>query len=361
MSRSASKLRKAVVMVTLAVGLGIAVAACGSGGDDDDGGSGDSTIRFAFSPDPAWNWIEDQGILSEMEEDSGITIKRFETEDEYAAFAGGHADIVSTGTYETPVLEAETGVDTVTIGKFNRAQDIAVSDPANNYNTFDDLPEGCKVGVESFQGSSLVWQALIADMHGRELAQGSDDLQMAVTDFEVTPELVVKGDLCAGLTAMTTSIPYLMDESVHVMYDGQNASQLYEQEYVPGHEGMNSNNFVTLESWYSEHPEEVAFFLEVWDVAMQEWKENRDEIIEGDPENFGYTSDEELKFVQDYYENTYDNFLDTVYLDPEWIEGEMGVNQILRDAEIVPADAPDPIYVCIDPETGEESCRFPES
>ncbi len=355
------RIRRAVPLALLVMAAALGAAACGSssGGSDEEGDEG--TIRFAFSPDPAWNWIEDQGILAEMEEESGITIKRFETEDEYAAFAGGHADIVSTGTYETPVLEDETGVTTVTIGKFNRAQDIAVSDPANGYETFDDLPEGCKVGVESFEGSSLVWQALIADMHGRELAQGSDDLEMAVTDFEVTPELVTKGDLCAGLTAMTTSIPYLMDESVNVMYDGRNASLLYEQEYEPGHEGMNSNNFVTLESWYDEHPEEVAFFLEVWDVAMQEWKKHRDEIIEGDPENFGYTNDQELKFVQDYFENTYDNFLDTVYLDPEWIEGEMGVNDILRDAEIVPADAPDPIYVCIDPETGEESCRFPES
>jgi hypothetical protein len=360
-SRSASKLRKAAVIVTLAAGLGVAVAACGSGGDGDSESGEEGTIRFVFSPDPAWNWIEDQGILAEMEEESGYHIRRFETEDEFAAFAGGHADIVSTGSYETPVLEQETGVTTVTIGKFNRAQDIVVSDDETAYNSFGEVPEGCKVGVESFQGSSLVWQALAADLHDRELAQGSDDLEMAITDFEVSPELVTKGDLCAGVTAMTTSIPYLMDESVHVMYDGKTASQLYEEEYEPGHIGMNSNNFVTLESWYSEHPGEVAFFLEVWDRAMKEWKQHRDEIIAGDPENFGYTNDDELKFVQDYYENTYDNFLDTVYLDPEWIEGEMGVTQILRDAEIIPADAPDPIYVCIDPETGEESCRFPES
>jgi hypothetical protein len=236
-----------------------------------------------------------------------------------------------------------------------------VSDPANDYNSLGDLPEGCKVGVESFEGSSLVWQALASDLDGRELAQGSDDLQMAVTDFEVTPELVVKGDLCAGVTAMTTSIPYLMDETVHVMYDGKTASQLYEENYEPGHEGMDSNNFVTLESWYSEHPGEVAFFLEVWDRAMQEFEANRDEIIAGDPESFGYTDDAELKFVQDYFENTYNNFLDTVYLDEKWIEAEAGVTDILRSAELVPEDQPDPIYVCIDSETGEESCRLPSA
>lgn len=360
MSRTA-KIRKAGPISILVLGLSLVAVACGgsSGGDEEEGEKG--TIRFVFSPDPAWNWIEDQGILAEMEEESGYHIRRFETEDEFAAFAGGHADIVSTGSYETPVLEEETGVTTVTIGKFNRAQDIVVSDDETAYNSFGDLPEGCKVGVEAFEGSSLVWQALAADLHDRELAQGSDDLQMAITDFEVSPELVTKGDLCAGITAMTTSIPYLMDESVHVMYDGKTASQLYEEEYEPGHIGMNSNNFVTLESWYSENPGEVAFFLEVWEVAMNEWKEHRDEIIETYQEDFGWTNDEELKFVQDYYENVYDNFLDTVYLDEEWIQGEAGVTQILRDAGIIPEDQADPIYVCIDPESGEESCRLPES
>ena len=43
-----------------------------------------------------------RGILAEMEEESGMTIERNESEDEFAFFAGGHADIVSTGSYETP-------------------------------------------------------------------------------------------------------------------------------------------------------------------------------------------------------------------------------------------------------------------
>jgi ABC-type nitrate/sulfonate/bicarbonate transport system substrate-binding protein len=343
-----------VLALTMALGLG----ACGSSGDSEEGDKG--TIRFVFSPDPAWNWIEDQGILQEMEDESGYHIQRFETEDEFASFAGGHADIVSTGSYETPVLEKETGVQTVTIGKFNRAQDIVVVKAGSGYNSFGDLPEGCKVGVESFEGSSLVWQALASDLDGRELAQGSDDLQMAVTDFEVSPELVVKGDLCAGVTAMTTSIPYLMDGSVDVMYDGKTASQLYEENYEPGHIGMDSNNFVTLKSWYDEHPGEVAFFLEVWERALNEWADHRNEIIEANQEDFGYQNDEELKFVEDYFKNTYDNFLDTVYLDEKWIEGEAGVTDILRSAGLVPEDQPDPFFVCIDPETGDETCSLPE-
>jgi ABC-type nitrate/sulfonate/bicarbonate transport system substrate-binding protein len=352
--------RLAVLAAILAIGVAGVGAGCG-GSDDSGGGSGEKgSMRFVFAPDPAWRWIEDQGILDQMEEESGYNIQRFETEDEFAAFAGGHADIVSTGSYETPVLEKETGVETATIGKYNRAQDIIVVKHGSGYKTLGDLPEGCKVGVESFEGSSLVWQALGKDLDNRELAQGSDDLEMAITDFEVSPELVVKGDLCAGVTAMTTAIPYLMDGSVDVLYNGQTASQLYEKYYEPGHIGMDSNNFVTLKSWYEDHPGEVAFFLSVWQRAMDEFAQHRDEIIAKYPEDFGWTNDDELKFVQDYFKNTYNNFLDSVYLTPDWIKGESGVTDILRDAGLVPEDQPDPFMVCIDPKTGKQTCAFPQ-
>ena len=72
-----------------------------------------------------------------------MTIERNESEDEFAFFAGGHADIVSTGSYETPVLEVETEVETVTIGKYNKAKDIVVVAADQRYATFDDLEQGC--------------------------------------------------------------------------------------------------------------------------------------------------------------------------------------------------------------------------
>jgi ABC-type nitrate/sulfonate/bicarbonate transport system substrate-binding protein len=362
MAKTVLEISKLATVGVLSAVVCLGIAACGSGGGGGGSGGGDKgTIRFVFAPDPAWNWIEDHGILKQMEDESGYHIQRFETEDEFASFAGGHADIVSTGSYETPVLEKETGVKTVTIGKYNRAQDIIEVKHGNGYKTLADLPKGCKVGVESFAGSSLVWQALAKDMNNRELAEGSDDLQMALTDFEVSPDLVVKGDLCAGVTAMTTSIPYLMDGSVDVLYDGKTASQLYEENYEPGHIGMDSNNFVTLKSWYDKHPGEVAFFLKVWQRALDEWHAHQSEIIDADQEDFGYQNDDQKKFVKDYYANTYDNFLDSVYLDQKWIEQEQGVTDILKASGLLPQDQPDSIYVCIDPKTGKQTCEIPDA
>ena len=120
-------------------------------GDGTQAAAEGPSMRFVFSPDPVWNWLEDEGILAEMEEESGMTIERNESEDEFAFFAGGHADIVSTGSYETPVLEVETEVETVTIGKYNKAKDIVVVAADSGYATFDDLEQGCSVGVRVIQ------------------------------------------------------------------------------------------------------------------------------------------------------------------------------------------------------------------
>ena len=61
----------------------------------------------------------------------------------------------------------------MTIGKYNKAKDIVVVAADKPYETFADLPKGCKVGVESFSGSTIVWQALAKDLDGRTLAEKS--------------------------------------------------------------------------------------------------------------------------------------------------------------------------------------------
>ena len=244
---------------------------------------------------------------------------------------------MSTGSYETPVLESESDVETVTIGKYNKAKDIIIVKADSGYETFDDLEPGCKLGVESFSGSTIVWQALAQD-----LARPDDRRRTRATSRwrsrTSTPRWTSckSGDLCAGVTSIYNANASLMDGSVVGLYDAKSASQLYGEEYVPGHEGMNSNNFVVLKSWYDEHPEEVAFFLEVWDRGLQEWATNKDAILEAYPEDFGYANDEELAFLKDWYETQFDEFVDTVYLDETWIDGELQVTDLLADAGLVP-------------------------
>ncbi len=351
--------RSVHILAAVTVGFALVATACSNGNGGGGGGGSKGTIRFVFSPDPVWNWIEDQGILKRMEDESGYTIDRNESEDEFAFFAGGHADVVSTGSYETPVLEAENGVATVTIGKYNKAKDIVVVKADSGYNSFGDLPAGCKVGVESFEGSSIVWQALAKDLDGRDLAPDSPDLAMAITDFDVSPGLVEKGDLCAGVTSIYNAIPDLMSGKVVGLYDNKSASQLYAEKYAPGHEGMNSNNFVVLKSWYDDHPGEVAFFLKVWQAGLDAWANDKDAILKAYPDDFGYKNDAELSYLENWYSTQFDEFVDSVYLDQDWINGEAGVTTLLAKAGLIPADQPQPLHVCIDPTSGDETCSIP--
>ena len=76
-------------------------------------------VRFAFAPDPVWDYMNDNGIIVQFEEKHNIRIVTSSTWDEFAYFAGGHGDIVSTATYELPLLEEKTGIKTVTFGKYN--------------------------------------------------------------------------------------------------------------------------------------------------------------------------------------------------------------------------------------------------
>ena len=57
------------IMAVLAVGLLVTTGCSGPQKQDSAASGEDGVIRFTFSPDPAWDWIQDQGILEEMEKD----------------------------------------------------------------------------------------------------------------------------------------------------------------------------------------------------------------------------------------------------------------------------------------------------
>jgi ABC-type nitrate/sulfonate/bicarbonate transport system substrate-binding protein len=346
------------------IALAPVLAACGgSSSSSSTGGSptkGSSTpIRFVFAPDPVWNWLEKQGIITQMEQESGFHIARTEVEDEFAFFAGGHADIVSTGSYETPVLEHETGVHTVTFGKYNYAKDIIVVAPDKPWTTIGDLPKGSKVGVEDFGGSSLIWIAIAKDQYGRTLSKDPGDLQMVVTDFSVAPDLVVKGQLQAGVTSYQNCGTYLRENKVKGLWDAMSAAQVYEKFIQPGHLGVMSNNFVCLKDYYDAHPKEIAFFLSVWQRGEVEWFAHMDEIVKGDPQDFGWKTTADYNWIIDWLNNHFNEFAKSVYNDATWINGEQGVTKLLRDAGQIPASQPDPYFVGIDPKTGTQTVSIP--
>ena len=92
---------------------------------------------------------------------------------------------------------------------------------------------------------------------------------------------------------------------------------------------------------------------------MDEWEKNKDEILKAYPDDFGYKNDEELAYLKDWYENQFDEFVDSVYLTRIGSRERAGVTELLRDAGLIPADQQQPMHACIDPESGEQTCCFP--
>ena len=67
-----------------------------------------------------------------------------------------------------------------------------------------------------------------------------------------------------------------------------------------------------------------------------------------------------LAFLKDWYETQFNEFVDTVYLDEEWIEGRHR-SPTCSSAEGWCPKARPPRSACIDPESGEETCLLPSS
>jgi hypothetical protein len=343
-------------LVTFVGVMALLAGACNSGddgggteggGEAAGGGETSNIIRFTFAPDPAWDWVKDEGILEAMEQESGFRIIQLATWDEFATFAGGHADVISTGTYETPLLE-DQGIQTVTFGQFNMNKDVLVT--ANpEYKTAADLPKGCLIASESVSGNTIIWASLINELDGREVAEGSDDIGITTADYQIIPTLLREGEACAGILDPTQVIPDMASGDLTVMYDGKSASQLYGENIVEGHEGVLSNAFVSRKDWFDANPDAAAFFLEVWDCAMVQWAEHRDEIIDTYPQHFAVEDDEEAQFMKDYFENTFDWFVESPYLTQEWIEGERPVFDLVKEAGIIPADAEFPEHAVLTP------------
>jgi ABC-type nitrate/sulfonate/bicarbonate transport system substrate-binding protein len=346
-------------LVAATCALALTAAACGGDGDGDSGGDGErSIVRFAFSPDPVIDWMNDQGIIPEYEDQYNVRLVTTSTWDEFTFFAGGHGDIVSMATYETPLLEQETGVDTVTFGSYNNLRVPVFVRSDSDYETFEDL-QGTKVAVPSAVSSTIVWGMFIKDWYGLDFCierpDGSDcgDYEVIEGDHFANMELLIRGDIEACVCIPEAGFPYWRTGEIRALYEPTPSPwEIYAEEYADGHKGLNGNNFVARKDWFESHPNEVAFFLALWERGIQEWFEHKDEIIRTYPQHFAVEDDADVDFAVEFMEE-HDFFTDTVYLDEEWVENETAVYDLMKETGWMDADAEVPEFQVVEPSEPE--------
>ncbi len=345
--------RKRVWLVAAASAFALVAMACGGGGSEED--QGRSVVRFAFAPDPVFDWLNDQGIIPKIEDQWNVRLVTTASWDEFSFFAGGHGDIVSMATYETPLLEQETDVKTVTFGQYNNLRVPVFVQADSPYQTLEDL-KGKTIGVPGPVSSTIVWGMFAKDWYGLDFCierpDGSDcsDFDLREGDHFANMDLLLRGELDACVCIPEAAFPSLRTGEVRALYDPRSAPwQLYEDEYARGHKGLMGNNFVAREDWFNSHPDEVQFFLALWERGLKEWEQHKTEIIRRYPQYFSVEDPKDVDYAIQYLED-YDWFVPTVYLSQDWVKDELKVYDLMKKTGWMDQNAAIPRFEAVESE-----------
>ena len=316
---SGSKRRVGVLLLLVA----LVVVACG--GDSGDtgttaaGGTGTTAaeaaeeesggaeiIRFAFAPDPVWDYMTDTGTLTQWEEDYNLRIVTSSTWDEFAYFAGGHGDIVSTATYELPLLEDKTGIKTVHLRQVQPAADHAAHQRRDSgYTTLADIPKGSKIAVPSAVSSTLVWGMFAKKLHNLDFRVGGGDFELVVEDHFVMAERTSERGRGRGGARDPGGCDLPAPErELAKMYDNKLPYEVYGDIIGSQHPGV-MGNLTATKKWYDANREEAAApFIKLWEDGIKAWRANQAKIISTYPQHFAVEEDEDIKAMQGYLADT---------------------------------------------------------
>ena len=331
------------IAIALATAVVLAVTtgcSAGLGGPASSRSARDGVIRFTFAPDPIWDYMNETGIVDQWERDTGYTIETSATWDEFGLFAGGHADIISTASFEVPALEEQTQRETVIIGRYNSERSRILVRADNPARTLADM-RGGKLGVFTTVSGTLVWSALLKQMYDVNLA---DDYQVVVADIQNLSNLLARGEIDACICYPDLSARELRVGSVRPLYDGKSSADLFAELNAPGHDGPMGNVFVARKEWVDGNADEVSAFLDLWDRGLREWRQRRDELIERYPQHFAVETPEDVAFMKDYVAQN-DWVVDDVRFDQAWTEAESSIFDLMRRTGVIGEDVADPKFL----------------
>ena len=349
--------RRTIQLITLGLTAALATAACGGDSGAASGDSDTRVIRFAFAPDPVWDLMADNGVIKKWEQENNARIETSTTWDEFTYFAGGHGDIVSMSTQETPVLEAETNIKTVTFGKYNYQRVPMFRRAGDPYETLADVPKGSKICVSGPTSNTAFWTVLAKEMHGLDYRVGGGDFQLQVNDHFVNPTNLLRGDCEVAAIIPEAAVPQMRKGELEIMYGGKLPFQLYD-EFAPEADGelhVLGNNFTATEEWFDANEDLAVKFLELWQEGIDMWKEQKPETVQKYPQHFSVEAEEDIEYMTDFMEGDNDWFVDSPFLESEdWIKTETAIWDLMKglhpdNANFLEADAPTPRFEVLEP------------
>lgn len=325
----------------------LALASCGGDDSDDPVADQPPAISFAYTPDSIMLWMESEGIIDEMEAEYGIELIMTASNNDFTLFAGGQVDVISMGSFEIAPIEQETGIKTVTFGRFVNNANAWITRADTGAETLADLV-GRQIGVRG-GGSSVLTGSIIADaVHDLDFSEGGGDFELVLTDeHAINLDLLRRGDVDALVGPVTIAVPYLVSGELEMLYDGAFSFEVF-SDGIGQQVGWGINNLIAREEWFEENQDEAAFLVAVIDRAADEWHSNKAAIMEKYPDEFAAETPEESAFLLDLFE-THDYVVETAYLDQEYIDGETRIIEEMKRLGDLPEDAEVPRFEIIEP------------
>jgi len=173
------------------------------------------------------------------------------------------------------------------------------------------------------------------ELHDIDYFVGGGDYELIVNDHFVNPQNLLNGDCEAAVIIPEAAAPYLRTGELVLMYDGLMPFQLYNtfSGFESEEDHVMSNLFTATESFYDANEEAAAASLVLWQRGIDAWSDpaTQAEIIETYPQHFSVEEPEDVAFIQEFMSGENDWFVDTVYLEEDWIEAEKAIWDFMVD------------------------------
>ena len=298
-------------------------------------------VRLALAPDPIWEWLKDSGAAARWEADRNVRIVASNPFDPFAAFAGGHADVVVINALDVPQFVAQSGREPVIVGKLATDRSIVAVRRTSRAETLDDLVEA-RITVDGSLGSALLWGLIAEAVHGLDFRVGGADFDLVVVEAASAADLVMRGDVDACVCVPDFSVSGLAGGRLRPLYGGRSAAEVYAQE-VAGDPGALpvAEALVADGQWLAQNRGAADALLGLWEAGLRNWASGKERLVADYPHLFSVQTDEEVAWMADYVA-AHDWAAPSPYLTPQDSTTHADIFARMRSIGLVADDAAEP-------------------